>query len=149
MKTFQNTQRRYYVIVLLIVWSQNSTSRNLDDTPYYVDSAFKIVSLWFSRLWRRRWRKTSKLRVAGFVTGFPSQRASDAENVSIWWRHHGVGVCHLAAISVGNVLISYKTYSVSSNSPMIGYPHQSLTFSVSLSHIKKSWRYSLLCRQCF
>ena len=43
-------------------------------------------------------KKTSKLRITGIcegnppVTGgFPSQRASNAENVSIWWRHHGVG----------------------------------------------------------
>ena len=26
----------------------------------------------------------------GKTTGFPSQRASNAENVSIWWRHHGI-----------------------------------------------------------
>ena len=44
---------------------------------------------------RRRSKKTSKLRVTGFckgnspVTGkFPAQRASNAENFSIWWRHH-------------------------------------------------------------
>ena len=43
---------------------------------------------------RRRSKKTSKLRVTGLckgispVTGeFPAQRASNAENVSIWWRH--------------------------------------------------------------
>ena len=48
-----------------------------------------------NRLFRRRSKKTSKLRVTGLcggnspVTGeFPAQRASDAENVSIWWRHH-------------------------------------------------------------
>ena len=47
------------------------------------------------RLFRRRSKKTSKLRVTGhcegnsLVTGeFPAQRASNAENVSIWWRHH-------------------------------------------------------------
>ena len=47
------------------------------------------------RLFRRRSKKTSKLRVTGLcqgnppVTGgFPSQRASNAENVSFWWRHH-------------------------------------------------------------
>ena len=40
-------------------------------------------------------KKKSKLRVTGLcegnslVTGeFPSQRATNAENVSIWWRHH-------------------------------------------------------------
>ena len=44
---------------------------------------------------RRRSKKTSKLRVTGLcegnspVTGeFPAQRASNAENASIWWRHH-------------------------------------------------------------
>ena len=49
-----------------------------------------------NRLSRFRSKKTSKLRVTGYcernpsVTGgFPSQRASNAENVSIWCRHHG------------------------------------------------------------
>ena len=48
-----------------------------------------------NRLFRRRSKKTSKLRVTGLgegnspVTGeFPAQRVSNAENVSIWWRHH-------------------------------------------------------------
>ena len=48
------------------------------------------------RFFRRRSKKTSKLRVTGLcegnspVTGkFPAQRASTVENVSIWWRHHG------------------------------------------------------------
>ena len=46
-------------------------------------------------LFRRRSKKSSKLRVTGLsvghspVTGeFPAQWASNAENVSIWWRHH-------------------------------------------------------------
>ena len=48
-----------------------------------------------NRLFRGRSRKTSRLRVIGLcegntpVTGeFPSQRASNAEKVFIWWRHH-------------------------------------------------------------
>ena len=48
-----------------------------------------------NRLSRRSSKKISKLRVSGLcarnslVTGeFPAQRASNAENVSIWWRHH-------------------------------------------------------------
>ena len=50
-----------------------------------------------NRLFRRRSKKTSKLRVIGLcegnspVTGeFPAQKASDAGKVSIWWRHHVV-----------------------------------------------------------
>ena len=47
------------------------------------------------RLFRCRSKKTSKLRVTGLCAGnspatdeFPAQMASNAENVSIWWRHH-------------------------------------------------------------
>ena len=54
----------------------------------------------FSRLFRPRSKKTSKLRVTGFCAGnsrgtgeFPAQMASNAENVSIWWRHHVVVFC--------------------------------------------------------
>ena len=48
-----------------------------------------------SRSFRRRSKKTSKLRVTGLWAGnspatgeFPAQMASNAENVSIWWSHH-------------------------------------------------------------
>ena len=50
-----------------------------------------------SRFFRHRSKKTSKLRVTGICTGnspvtgeFPAQEASNAENISIWWRHHGI-----------------------------------------------------------
>ena len=49
----------------------------------------------FSRLFKAQIKETTKLRVTGLcernspVTGeFPTQRASNAENVSVWWRHH-------------------------------------------------------------
>ena len=49
-----------------------------------------------NRLFRHKPEKTSRLRVTGLCEGnspvtseFPAQRASNAENVSIWWRHHG------------------------------------------------------------
>ena len=49
-----------------------------------------------NRLFRSKSTKTSKLRVTGHCAGnlpgtneFPAQMASNAENVSIWWRHHG------------------------------------------------------------
>ena len=48
-----------------------------------------------SRLFGHRPKKTSKLRVTGLCAGnspgtgeYPAQMASNAENVSIWWRHH-------------------------------------------------------------
>ena len=52
-----------------------------------------------NRLFRRRSKKTSKLRVTDLCKGnspvtsvFPSQRPTDAENVSVWWRHHVTGL---------------------------------------------------------
>ena len=46
-------------------------------------------------LFSRRSKKTSKLRATGLCEGnspvtdeFPAQRASNTENVSIWWLHH-------------------------------------------------------------
>ena len=47
-----------------------------------------------NRLFRRRSKKTSKLRVTGLCAGnspvtgeFPAQMTRNPENVSIWWRH--------------------------------------------------------------
>ena len=47
-----------------------------------------------NRLFRLRSKKTSKLQVTGLCAGnstvtneFPAQMASNAENVSIWWRN--------------------------------------------------------------
>ena len=58
----------------------------------------------FNRLFRRRSKKTSKLRVTGLCAGnslvtgeFPTQSASNAENVSIWWCHHdnmNMNICY-------------------------------------------------------
>ena len=61
---------------------------------------FICSSFVYSTVYSRRWsKKTSKRRVTGFcegnssVTGeFPTQRASNAENVSIWWRHHDMSM---------------------------------------------------------
>ena len=48
-----------------------------------------------NRVFRRRPKKISKLSVTGLCAGnspetgeFPAQMASNAQNVSIWWRHH-------------------------------------------------------------
>ena len=56
--------------------------------------ASQIISLTIAcSTWQTK--KTSKLRVPGLFAGnspvtgeFPAQRASNAENVSIWWRLH-------------------------------------------------------------
>ena len=58
--------------------------------------ASQITSLTIvNRLFWRRSKKTSKLRVTALCAGnssvngeFPAQRASNAANISIWWRDH-------------------------------------------------------------
>ena len=59
-----------------------------------------LTSVYSSVYSRRRSNKTSKLRVTGLCVGnspltgeFPAQRATNAENVSIWWRHHVIEIC--------------------------------------------------------
>ena len=47
--------------------------------------------------WHRSWHgKHQSAALLSFVRGihpwFPSQRASNAENISIWWRHHGATI---------------------------------------------------------
>ena len=55
------------------------------------------ASLLFAQLLvQAQLKKHQKVRVIGFcvrnslvIGEFPTQKASNAENVSIWWRHHG------------------------------------------------------------
>ena len=64
-----------------------------------IASQIASLTIVFSTVYfRHRSKKTSKLRVTGLCAGnspdageFPAQMASNAENVSIWWRHHEVG----------------------------------------------------------
>ena len=66
-----------------------------------------------NRLFGRRSKNTSKLRVTGLCVGnspgtgeFPAQMASNAENVSIWWRHHGAGLfLHIEQIHYSDVIM--------------------------------------------
>ena len=67
-----------------------------------------------NRLLRRRWQKTLKLHVTALCGGnspvtaeFSSQRTSNAENVSIWWHHHAIGI----GIFPGHILICFDCMS--------------------------------------
>ena len=63
-----------------------------------VSQITSLTIVYSTVLFRRRSKKTSKLCVTGLCAGnspwtgeFPAQMASNAENVSIWWRHHVYG----------------------------------------------------------
>ena len=75
-----------WVILLPSLWRHNGHHGVSNHQPH--DCLLKPSS-------RHRSKKTSKRRVAGLCAGnspvasqFPAQMTSNAENVSIWWRHH-------------------------------------------------------------
>ena len=81
--------RAYYVIIgnFSLHWRHSGRDSVSNRQPH---------DCLLNRLYRRRSKKTSKLRVTGHCAGnspgtgeFPVQMASNAENVSIWWRHYG------------------------------------------------------------
>ena len=82
-----------------------------------------------NRLFWRKSKKTSKLRVTGLCAGnspgtgeFPAQMASYAENVSIWWRHHGKHqhICHIQYHLLNNLVLSKYHFSFE----FLKYHHQ-------------------------
>ena len=89
-----------------LLWRHNDRGGVSDHQPY---------DCLLSRLFKRRSKKTSKIRVTGLCVGnspgtgeFPAQMASNAENASIWWRHHENSCCWeiLIIISHGMHIIS-------------------------------------------
>ena len=70
-----------------------------------------------NRLFRRRSKKTPKLRVTSLCVGnspgtgeFPAQMASNVENVSIWWRHHDNTHSHEWINQISCACIEINTY---------------------------------------
>ena len=83
------TSVKFYDIVRVtttLQWRHNGRDSVSNHQPY---------DCLFNGLFKRRSKKTSKLRVTGLCAGnspetgeFSAQMASNAENVSIWWCHH-------------------------------------------------------------
>ena len=102
-------------------WSaHNRTTRHW---AHYIDvimttMAPQITRL--NRLFRRGSKKTSKHRGTGLCvansqgTGeFPAQRVSYAENVSIWWRHHGcTQPCGSVACCIAGLCATYTVWAI-------------------------------------
>ena len=75
-----------YVTLCSLQWRHNGRNSVSNHQPH---------DCLLNCLFRRRWKKTLKLRDTGLCVGnspgtgeSPAQMASNAENVSIWWRHH-------------------------------------------------------------
>ena len=76
----------HVLVCLSLLWRHNGHDGVSNHQPH---------DCLLNRLFRRRLKKTSKLSVIGLCAGnspltgeFPAQRASNAENVAILWRHH-------------------------------------------------------------
>ena len=98
----------------------------------------------FNRLFRRISKKTPKLRVTGFcegnspVTGeFPAQRASNAENVSIWWRHHEIRVNVPNIITMLIYHEEFPQWDITYRSLMLA--HQTKTHRITRENMTKSF----------
>ena len=90
--------KRYCIILLAILTTDMWLWQGTKVTSQWAQWRLKSPASWLLTLSfiQRRSKKTSKLRVTGLCAGnspvtgeFPAQMASNAENVSIWWRHHG------------------------------------------------------------
>ena len=75
-----------FVLNLSLPWRHNEHNGVSNHQPH---------DFLLNRLFRRRSKQTSKLRVTGLCAGnspvtgeFPAQRSNNAENVSIWWCNH-------------------------------------------------------------
>ena len=81
---------RCYQINIALQWRHNGRDDVWNHYPHHC---------LLTRLFRRRSKKASKLGVTDLWGGggrnssatgeFPAQMTSNAENVSVWWRHHG------------------------------------------------------------
>ena len=94
---------RHGTNLLLLQWRHNGRDGVSNPVPRLFAQPFDQTQI-----------KKSKLRVTGLcegntpVTGgFPSQRTSNAENVSVWWRHHGQSINRHG---VNLLLLGYSTY---------------------------------------
>ena len=103
--------------------------------------ATQITSLTIVYSFWRRSKKISKLRVSGLcgghlpVTGeFPAQMASNAENVSIWWRHHGPSA---SGAKQNNVVTNY---SISQTRQTITKAKHVYIYWISLHCMHFCWR---------
>ena len=92
-KTYCCTSMKY------MVWWRDGDER-------YGVSYHRPHDCFVNHLFRRGSKKTTKLRVTGLCAGnspvageFPAQMTSNAENVSIWWRHH-IELCWLRYICI-------------------------------------------------
>ena len=144
-------------LVQVIAWCRQATSlyltlqwrRNERDSV----SNHRHLDGFLNRLFRPISKKTSKIRVTGLcegnppvTDGFPSQNASNAEKVSIWWRHHGWcwprSMSHMT--SLGHSEVSYETMKCESRSKCTLFPSYWKIYNSANLSIRFVWKIWLI-----
>ena len=89
-RTWKNSGYFLNISTMPSIWSLQWRHNGCDSV-----SIHRRLDCLLYRLFRRRSKKSWKLCVTGVCEGnspltgeFPAPRASNAKNVSIWWRHH-------------------------------------------------------------
>ena len=89
--------------ISLLRWRRNGHNGVSNHQPHHC-----LLNLLFGC----RSKKTSKLSVTGLCAGnspgtgeFPAQMVSNAENVSIWWRHHALVCLYSDEWCMGSVAV--------------------------------------------
>ena len=143
------------VIMLIVIMKAVTQWQSLQWRQYECDgvSNHQAHECLLNRLFRRRSKKIlSKLRVTGLckgnssVTGeFPAQRASKAENVSIWWRHHAVTllIINKTTHGVKDIALVVPTQPESESEDQTKWPvfgiYESTSFRENLCLFDKVW----------
>ena len=96
-------EQRFYLLCGILIFQRPLSPNRWKITEHYngvmmgtmASQITNLTIVYFNRLFGCRSKKTSKLRVTGLCAGnspgnceFPEQMSSNAESVSIWWRHH-------------------------------------------------------------
>ena len=142
------------LIILIIVWKSytatqcHKTLRTMTLQWRHNDhngvSNHHRLECLLNRVFRRKSKKTPKLRVTGFcegsspVTGeVPAQRASNAENVSIWLRHHDI------TYAIQNKIRGYVKGCISARSKTVSGGVAYLIHSLIVQDLCKRLPYNL------
>ena len=118
--THNTNSNTWYLVfaayITTLQWRHNERDGVSNHQPHYCI---------LNRLFRRKSKKTSKLRVTGLCAGnspvtgeFPAQRASNAENVSIWWRYHEIHLIS-SSLQIAELSVTAKLYHDNHNVSVI------------------------------
>ena len=106
-----------------------------------------------NNLFGRRSKKTSKLRVTGLCAGnspgtaeFRAQKASNAENISIWWHHHDIHLM-ISAWHHHDIYLIDKVYvSGNCDQPSQQQPHICIRYETNTTNWTGKYFTTLDCQ---